>query len=141
MRPAEMLPLWKLRITRAAGYLSIVNTLMLLYVFSKQLYDWPFVREHFEFRQFVALAYSLALIGFIILAEIDWHYIYRREIGFQVSRNPMAVTECFRSAFMLYQAEQAGKDVGKAFQKLRKAFRLAGYEEEFMEFWKILHDK
>ena len=134
----DFFTLWKLKVSRASGYLSIANSMMLLYIFAKQLYDWPFISTRFEFRTFIALAYGVGVALFFLIAEVDWRFIFRREVGFQANRNPLLITECFRSAYMLHQARAEGKDISKAFERLRLSFKLAGYEKEFLEFWEML---
>lgn len=136
----DTLTLWKVKITRASGYLSIINTFMLLYLFTQQIYQLPLIKGHFSGKTFFLLVYLVAFVGFLILAELDWRFVYLRESGFHTSKQPAMITECFRSAYLLYKAKEEGKDIASAFEKLRLAFRLTGYEREFLEFWRMLEE-
>jgi len=134
----DVLTFWKVKLTRASSYLTVINSLMLLYLFAQQIYGIPCIQEHFEFATFMAITYAAGVIGFVILAEFDWRYVFLKESGFITSKQPAMITECFRSAYLLHKAKQEGNDVRAVFKKLRNAFRISGYEEVFLEFWRML---
>ncbi|HDD68943.1 MAG TPA: hypothetical protein ENG61_01120 [Candidatus Korarchaeota archaeon] len=140
-RARDLLALWKVKLARATGYLTLINSFMLLFLFAQQIYGIPWVQEHFSFTTFVCIAYLLGIIAFLLLAELDWRFIFLKESGYITSKQPAMITECFRSAYMLHKAKEEGKDVSEIFEKLRKAFRMVGYEEDFLRFWEILERK
>jgi len=133
----DLLALWKVKLARATGYLTLINSLMLLYLFTQQIYSVPWIQERFTFATFVMIAYALGILGFVVLAELDWRYVFLKESGFITSKQPAMVMECFRSAYLLHRAKAEGNDVSEAFERLRKAFKISGYEEEFLEFWNM----
>ncbi len=118
--------LWKLKITRAASYLSIVNSFMILFVFAKELYSVPWIGEHFTFREFMVIAYALAVLGFIILAELDWHFMYKREQSYALTRNPLLPAQCFMSEYLLENALKEGRISVEEAEKVLSSLRLAG---------------
>jgi len=134
----DLAVLWKIKIQRVMGYVSLVNSSMILFLFAQQLHEWPFIKNHISFKAFIITAYLLGILGVLIMAEIDWKFLFRREVGYNVSRNPIAITECLRSAYILHKMKEGGIDISDVFEKLRLAFYLAGYEREFLEFWGIL---
>ena len=137
-RARDLLALWKVKLARATSYLTLINSFMLLFLFAQQIYGISWIQEHFAFATFVTITYALGILGFIVLAELDWRYVFLKESGFITSKQPAMVTECFRSAYLLHRAKQEGNDVSEAFEKLRRAFKISGYEEEFLEFWRML---
>lgn len=141
VRIRDVLVLWKIKVQRVMGYVSLANSSMILFLFAQQLYKWPFIKNHISFKAFIITAYFLGILGVLIMAEIDWKFLFKREVGYNVSRNPIAVTECLRSVYILHKMKEEGKDIGDVFKKLRLAFYLAGCEREFLEFWEILENE
>lgn len=118
--------LWKLKITRAASYLSIANSFMILFVFAKELYSVPWIGRHFTFREFMVIAYTIAVLGFIVLAEVDWHFMYKREQSYALTRNPLLPAQCFMSEYLLEKALEEGRISREEAEKILSSLRLAG---------------
>ncbi|NJE43496.1 hypothetical protein [Thermococcus sp. GR6] len=118
--------LWKLKITRAASYLSIVNSFMILFVFAKSLYGWAFIAERFTFAEFIAIAYGLALVGFLTLAELDWRFMYKREQSYALTRNPLLPGQCFTIEYLLEKGLEEGRINEDEANRIRTSLRLAG---------------
>lgn len=125
VRVRDRVVLWKLKITRAASYLSIANSFMILFVFAKELYAVPWVGEHFSFRSFVMTTYTLAVIGFIALAEIDWHFMYKREQSYALTRNPLLPAQCFMIEYLLEKALEEGRISRGTAEKVISSLKLA----------------
>ncbi|ASJ02487.1 hypothetical protein A3L09_04065 [Thermococcus profundus] len=126
VKARDRVVLWKLKITRAASYLSIANSFMILFVFAKELYSIPWIAENFSFREFVLLAYGLAVVGFIALAEIDWHFMYKREQSYALTRNPLLPAQCFTAEYLLEKAAEEGRITEEEAEKIMASLRLAG---------------
>ncbi|AMQ18376.1 hypothetical protein [Thermococcus peptonophilus] len=126
VRTRDLLVLWKLKITRAASYLSIANSFMILFVFVKELYSVPWIAERFSFREFVGIAYALAIVGFIVLAQLDWHFMYKREQSYALTRNPLLPAQCFTTLYLLEKAVEEGRITEEEARRVIASLQLAG---------------
>ena len=118
--------LWKLKITRAASYLSIVNSFMILFVFASELYSVPWIGSRFSFREFIAVTYILAVIGFLLLAELDWRFMFKREQSYALTRNPLLPAQCFMVEYLLQKALKEGKISEDEARNVVSSLKLAG---------------
>lgn len=118
--------LWKLKITRAASYLSIVNSFMILFVFASELYSVPWIASRFSFREFVGVTYALAVVGFLLLAELDWHFMFKREQSYALTRNPLLPAQCFMVEYLLQKAVEERKISEEDARRILSSLKLAG---------------
>jgi hypothetical protein len=128
VRTRDLVVLWKLKITRAASYLSVANSFMILFVFVKELYSIPWIAERFSFREFVGISYLLAIVGFVILAQLDWHFMYKREQSYALTRNPLLPAQCFTARYLLEKAIEEGSISEEETRKILSSLQLAGCE-------------
>lgn len=126
VKARDRVVLWKLKITRAAGYLSVVNSFMILFVFAKELYSIPWIGGHFSFREFMVVAYGLAVVGFIVLAELDWHFMFKREQSYTLMRNPLLPAQCATYRYLLRKALKEGELSEEEVRRIESAMILAG---------------
>jgi hypothetical protein len=126
VRTRDLVVLWKLKITRAASYLSVANSFMILFVFVKELYSVPWIAARFSFREFVGISYLLAIIGFIVLAQLDWHFMYKREQSYALTRNPLLPAQCFTARYLLEKAIEEGSISEEETRKILSSLQLAG---------------
>jgi hypothetical protein len=133
VKTRDLLVLWKLKITRAAGYLSIANSFMILFVFVKELYSVPWIAKAFSFREFVGIAYALAIVGFIILAQLDWHFMYKREQSYALTRNPLLPAQCFTTLYLLEKAIEEVRITEEEARRVMVSLQLAGCDVEKMK--------
>lgn len=136
----NILTLWKLKLMRASMYLSLLNTFMLLFLFSRQLYEINFISNNINFPTFIIVSYCFVVFGFLLLSELDWKYIFKTEQGFQAYRNPLTIISCFNSAYLLYKAKQEGKAIERVFEHIKDSYKMSGYEKEFLYFWEVLNN-
>jgi len=129
VKTRDLVVLWKLKITRAASYLSVANSFMILFVFVKELYSVPWIMERFSFREFVGISYLLAIIGFVILAQLDWHFMYKREQSYALTRNPLLPAQCFTARYLLEKAIEEGSISEEDARKVLSSLQLAGCEK------------
>ncbi|WP_238516183.1 hypothetical protein [Thermococcus gammatolerans] len=126
IKARDRIVLWKLKITRAASYLSIANSFMILFVFAKELYSVPWIALGFSFREFVGVTYALAVVGFMLLAELDWHFMFKREQSYALTRNPLLPAQCFMIEYLLQKAIEEGKICEKEAERVLSSLTLAG---------------
>ncbi|NJF25532.1 hypothetical protein [Thermococcus sp. Bubb.Bath] len=129
VRTRDLVVLWKLKITRAASYLSVANSFMILFVSVKELYSVPWRAAWSSFREFVGISYLLAIIGFIILAQLDWHFMYKREQSYVLTRNPLLPAQCFTARYLLEKAIKDGSIIEEEARKVVSSLGLAGCEK------------
>ena len=126
VKARDRIVLWKLKITRAASYLSIANSFMILFVFAKELYSVPWIASRFSFREFVGVTYTLAVIGFVLLAELDWHFMFKREQSYALTRNPLLPAQCFMIEYLLQKAIEEGRISENEAKNVLSSLTLAG---------------
>ncbi len=116
----------KLKIARAASYLSVANSFMILFVFVKELYSVPGISERFSFREFVDISYFLAIMGFIVMTRLDWHFMYKGEQSYALTRSPRLPAQCFTALYPLEKALKGGSISEEDARKVLSSLQLAG---------------
>lgn len=128
---------WKVKYQRATGYIALGTFVIVLYGLIRELHASPFFPLRLPFWMFVLMFFGLAAVGIVVLAELDWRYMFLREQAQTVSKNPLLYPHMFQSAWFL---AHHGKNLRFAEDRLREAYRGIGVEEEFDEILRQLRE-
>lgn len=119
---------WKVKYQRATGYIALGTFVIVLYGLVRDLHASPFFPFRMPFWVFILVFFGLAAAGIVILADLDWRFIFMNEQAQSTLKNPLLYTIIFQSAWLL---THHGKPVNDLEERLRQAYRNVGVEEEF----------
>lgn len=126
----DTLARWKVKYQRATGYIALATFLIVLYGLIRELHASPFFPIRMEFWMFVVLFFGLAAIGIVILADLDWRYIFLKEQAQGILKNPLLHTIILETAWFLVHHDGP---IDSLEEKMREAYRDIGVEQEFDE--------
>lgn len=121
---------WKVKYQRATGYIALGTFVIVLYGLVQNLHASPFFPLQMPFWMFVVLFFGLAAVGIIILADLDWRYIFLPEQAQGILKNPLLYTIIFQSAWLLAHHERPTEEME---EKIREAYESIGVEKEFQD--------
>jgi len=116
----------KMMIQRVSAYVGILNTFMLIFIFTNNLYQVKYFQV-VSFRVFVLVFYLIMLLLFIIIAIFDWIYIYPRDFLISHYKDPFIYANAVTTALTLKRfgaSEKIMKEVRELYEKI-------GYGEVF----------
>ncbi len=119
---------WKVKYQRATSYIALGTFAIVLYGLVRDLHASPFFPVMMPFWMFVVIFFGLAAVGIVILADLDWRFIFMQEQAQSTLKNPLLYTIIFQSAWLL---THHGKPADGLEERLREAYRNVGVEEEF----------
>lgn len=122
----DLLVLWKLKIMRVVSYFSIVNSFMIFFVFVKEFYLVLWIVERFLFREFVGIVYVLVIVGFIVLVQFDWYFMYKREQSYVLIRNLFFLVQCFMILYFFEKVVEEGRIIEEEVRRVIVFFQLVG---------------
>ncbi len=119
---------WKVKYQRATGYIALGTFIIVLYGLIRELHRSPFFPIQLEFWMFVLIFFGIAFAGIIILADLDWRYVFKNEQAQNVLKSPLLYTMMFQSAWLLVHHDG---NTATLEENLKAVYRHIGVEDEF----------
>jgi uncharacterized protein (DUF2062 family) len=126
---------WKTKYQRVAGYVGLATFAIVLLQLIRDFYTSnPYFAFGLEFPVFAAFALGIAVLGIVILAELDWRFVFAHEQAQTNIKNPLMYPMVYWSAWMLTHSSHHPEIEAK----LRETFRGMDAEELFDSLMKEL---
>ena len=123
---------WKTKYQRATGYVALATFLIVLYQLVRDLYASPYTIWKPTFPVFAVAAFGLAIAAIIIIAELDWRFVFAHEQAQTNVKNPLMYPMIYWSVWMLTHSPTIQrKDHPEIEQRLRETFRAMDAEDLF----------